>query len=117
MDGQRAQLEAVYRRYIQRCNERGFDDLGEFVDPDVEVNGKPHGLQAYAEGLASVIELVPDFHWDLRHLLIDGWWLSAHLTDTGTAATARPVRSRSSRCTGWPAAGSSRSGVTWTGAA
>ena len=25
----------------------------------------------------------------MRHLLIDGWWLSAHLTDTGTAATGQ----------------------------
>jgi predicted ester cyclase len=91
MDGERAELEAFYRRYIQRCNERGFDDLGEFVDRDVEVNGEPHGLQAYGEGLASVIEIVPDFHWDLRHLLIDGCWLSAHLTDTGTAAGNRPL--------------------------
>ena len=49
-------------------------------------------LQAYAEGLASVIQLVPDFHWDLSHLLIDGCWLSAHLTDTGTTAGHRPVR-------------------------
>ena|ERR1700760_1603131 len=91
MDGERAELEAFYRRYIRRCNERGFDDLGEFVDRDVVVNGEPHGLQAYGEGLASVIELVPDFHWELRHLLIDGCWLSAHLTDTGITADGRPV--------------------------
>jgi predicted ester cyclase len=34
---------------------------------------------------------VPDFPWELRHLLIDGHWLSAHLADTGTTAGGRPV--------------------------
>jgi predicted ester cyclase len=91
MASERAELEAFYRRYIQRCNEHRFGDLGEFVDQDVEVNGAPHGLRAYAEGLASVIEIVPDFHWDVQHLLIDGCWLSAHLTDTGTAPAGRRI--------------------------
>lgn len=25
-----------------------------------------------------------DYHWDLRHLLADGLWISAHLRDTDT---------------------------------
>lgn len=32
MEGERTELEAFYRRYIQCCNEHRFDDLGEFVD-------------------------------------------------------------------------------------
>ena len=41
----------------------------------------------------------PDFRWELRHLVIDGPWIAAHLTDTGThrgtfqgvEPTGRPV--------------------------
>ncbi|MFB9238771.1 ester cyclase [Plantactinospora siamensis] len=94
MDHDRVELKAFYRRYLQRCNEHRFDELAEFVAEDVEVNGRPHGLRAYGAGLGDVVEALPDFHWDLRHLLIDGSWLSAHLTDTATSPTGRSVTIR-----------------------
>ena len=73
-----------YERYIARCNEHRFAELGEFVAPDVRVNGAPMGFDGYAAGLESVVNAFPDYHWDLQHLLVDGDWLSAHLIDTGT---------------------------------
>lgn len=87
----RRRVEAFYRRYLQRCNEHRFHDLGEFVAQDVEVNGAAHGLWSYAEGLADVVRMYPNFHWDLQHLLIDGSWLSAHLVDTGARADGRSI--------------------------
>jgi hypothetical protein len=111
-----ADLEAFYRRYLKRCNERRLGELGQFVGEDVEVNGMVRGLRWYVDGIASVIEAFPDFHWDLRHLLVDGCWLGARLADTATTPAGRSA-SGSSRCTGWPAAGSSRSGVIWTATA
>jgi predicted ester cyclase len=91
-----------YRRYLQRCNQHRFEELGEFVDRDVRVNGAPMGLDGYAAGLRSVVEAFPDYHWELQHLLVDGDWLSAHLIDTGThagtfldvPATGRVVRAQ-----------------------
>jgi predicted ester cyclase len=59
MECERAELEALYRRYLQRCNEHRFDELGEFVDEDVEVNGAGQGLRGYAEGLGAVVEAWP----------------------------------------------------------
>jgi len=91
MAAERAELEAFYRRYLQRCNEHRFEELGEFVADGVEVNGSAHGLPRYIAGLRSVVDALPDFHWDLRHLLVDGSWLSAHLVDTGTIKAGRPV--------------------------
>jgi predicted ester cyclase len=43
------------------------------------------------EGLGAVVESVPDNHWELRHLLVDGCWLSAHLVDTGTTAAEQSI--------------------------
>jgi len=60
MEFDRAQLTAFYQRYIQRCNEHRFAELGEFVDQDVEVNGARVGLQAYAAGLTTVVQAFPD---------------------------------------------------------
>ncbi len=94
VERERAELEAFYRRYLQRCNTYRFDMLGEFVDENVEVNGAGRGLRGYAEGLRAVVEALPDFHWDLRQLLVDGCWLSARLHDTGTAPSGRHVSTR-----------------------
>jgi len=55
------------------------------------VNGERLGFRGYAEGLAAVVEAFPDYHWDLRHLLVDGCWLSAHWVDTGTTPAGRFV--------------------------
>lgn len=75
---------AFYRRYIERCNEHRFEELEEFVDDDVCVNDSTYGLEHYISGLRAVVEAFPDYHWDLRQLLVDGDKLAAHLTDTGT---------------------------------
>ena len=91
MGSERAELEAFYRRYLQCCNEHRFDELDEFVDEHVEVNDTVQGLHGYAGGLGAVVQAVPDYHWDLRHLLVDGCWLSAHLVDTGTTPAGRLV--------------------------
>jgi predicted ester cyclase len=87
----RGRLAACYGRYLQRCNNHRFHELGEFVADNVAVNGTSQGLESYAEGLAGVVAVFPDFHWELQHLLIDGDWLSAHLIDTGTRADGRSI--------------------------
>jgi predicted ester cyclase len=87
----RAALEALYTRYLQRCNEHRFSELGEFVADDVEVNDTPTGLRGYGDGLQSIIDIYPDFHWDLRRLLVDGSWLGARLIDTGSTRDGRSI--------------------------
>lgn len=75
-----------YHRYLQRCNDHQFGELGEFVSDDVQVNGTRQGRDRYAAGLRAVVDAFPDYRWDLRHLLVDGPWLSARLTGNGTHA-------------------------------
>jgi aspartyl-tRNA synthetase len=78
------ELAAFYRRYNACCNEHRFEDLREFVAHDVVINGVERGLDAYAEALGVVVRAFPDYHWDLRHLVVDAPWIAAHLADTGT---------------------------------
>jgi predicted ester cyclase len=77
-------LATFYRRYNACCNEHRFDDLREFVAPDVVINGVDRGLDAYADGLRAVVRAFPDYRWELRHLVVDAPWIAAHFTDTGT---------------------------------
>ena len=96
----RKDLLAFYRRYLKRCNEHRFDELGEFVAEDV--NGPSEGLSRYIAGLHGVVEAFPDYHWELRHLLVDDQWLAARLYGAGThtgpfrgiAATGRIIRTQ-----------------------
>jgi predicted ester cyclase len=83
-DDQDWDLRAFYERYLQRCNEHRFDELGEFVAADVRVNDRPQGLEQYAAGLRAVVSAFPDYRWNLRRLFVEGPWLSAYFTDTGT---------------------------------
>jgi predicted ester cyclase len=80
----RSELDSFYRRYNEQCNSHQFAGLGAFVAEDVEVNGEVQGLRAYVAGLEAVIRAFPDYRWNLRHLLVDSPWISAHFFDTGT---------------------------------
>jgi predicted ester cyclase len=100
MESEREDLLVFYSRYLKRCNEHRFDELGEFVADDV--NGPTKGLSRYIAGLRAVIEAFPDYQWELQHLLVDGQWLAARLYGTGThtgpfrgiAATGRVIRTQ-----------------------
>jgi predicted ester cyclase len=100
MELEREDLLVFYRRYLKRCNEHRFDELGEFVAEDV--NGPREGLIRYVAGLRAVVEAFPDYQWELQRLLIDGQWLAARLYGTGThtgsfrgiAATRRVIRTQ-----------------------
>ena len=80
----RSEAAAFYRHYMAACNAHAFDRLSTFVAEDVWVNDEPQGLTAYVAGLRAVVHAFPDYHWELRHLLIEGDSISAHFTDTGT---------------------------------
>ncbi|MCE3277612.1 MAG: hypothetical protein K0R13_3467 [Propionibacteriaceae bacterium] len=100
MESEREDLLVFYSRYLKRCNEHRFDELGEFVADDV--NGPTKGLSRYIAGLRAVIEAFPDYQWELQHLLVDGQGLAARLSGTGThtgpfrgiAATGRVIRTQ-----------------------
>ena len=73
-----------YRRYIERCNERRWDELGAYAAENVQVNGALQGLDSYTAGLRAVIEAFPDFHWEIQELVVEADVLAARLTNAGT---------------------------------
>ena len=83
------ELADRYRRYNALCNAHDFDRLDEFVAEDIRVNDEPTGLTAYAAGLGEIVAAFPDYHWRIRHLIVNAPLVVAHFTDTGTH-TGRP---------------------------
>lgn len=42
------------------------------------------GLDAYVAGIEAVVTGFSDYHWQVEHVLVDGEWIAAQLTGTGT---------------------------------
>jgi predicted ester cyclase len=93
-------LAQRYRRYIDLCNARRFDQLGDFVADDVVASETATGLDNYVRGLADVVAGFSDYHWRIDQVIVDDVWIAARLTGTGThtgrfrgiAATRRHLR-------------------------
>lgn len=84
MEPRRADLVARYEEYLACCNERRLDELGEFVSDRVSGSAPRDGLAAYVEGVAAVCTALPDYRWELQHLVVEGDTIAARLTGHGT---------------------------------
>lgn len=73
-----------YRAYLALCNAHAFDQIGAYVAENVVVNDSVRGLAAYISGLRAVVASFPDYHWDLRRLVVNRPLAAAQLVDTGT---------------------------------
>ncbi len=81
---ERADVVALYQRYLTRCNEHRVDELGEFVAEHVSGSGPVDGLAAYIDGVRAVCTAFPDYHWELQDLVVDGDTIAARLIGQGT---------------------------------
>ena len=93
-------LRDVYLRYLACCNDRRFSELSSFVHDPIQFCGKTTPLADYARTIASNIEAVPDFRWEIQDLVTDGSSVAVRLENSGTpqanwlgiAPTGQPVR-------------------------
>jgi predicted ester cyclase len=81
---ERADVVALYERYLTCCNEHRFDELGEFVSEQVTGSGPVDGLAGYIEGVKAVCTAFPDYHWDLQELVVEDGTIAARLIGQGT---------------------------------
>ncbi len=84
MGAERADVVAVYERYLARCNEHRFDQLGEFVSQQVSGSGPVDGLAAYIDGVKAVCTAFPDYHWEVQQLVVEEDTIAARLIGQGT---------------------------------
>jgi predicted ester cyclase len=102
MGVERADVVALYERYLTCCNEHRFDQLGEFVSEQVSGSGPVDGLAGYIDGVKAVCTAFPDYHWELQELVVEEDTIAARLIGQGThtgpfsgiAPTGRRVRTQ-----------------------
>ncbi len=58
----------LYRAYIACLNRRAWAELGQYVDDDVEHNGRPLKLSGYRAMLAQDFADIPDLRFDIQLL-------------------------------------------------
>ena len=79
-------LRSFYDRYIAALNARDFGVMDEFIHDEVTLNGRPATRADLLAIQRQEVGSVPDLHWVLTNLIIDGDRLGAQLVNTGTPA-------------------------------
>ena len=64
-------LAVIYRDYIACLNAQDWARLGQFVDDDVQHNGRRLGLSGYRAMLERDFAEIPDLRFDIRLLVCD----------------------------------------------
>lgn len=76
---------ALYQKYIDHCNAHDFQGMEQFyTTPTINVNNEPVTPSQVTDQFKPLVEAFPDWHWDIRHLTIDGDYLSLHFEISGT---------------------------------
>jgi steroid delta-isomerase-like uncharacterized protein len=79
-DGHRA----LYLSYLKCCNEHDFDGMAAFYTPTIKVNDVAMDPAAVTAQFAPLISAFPDWHWEMRHIVVDDDYIAVHFTVTGT---------------------------------
>ncbi|MGW5365264.1 ester cyclase [Actinopolymorpha pittospori] len=78
------ELRELYRRYVEMANTRDFDGMRELLHDEVILNGTPVASDAIITEFHKHTDAVPDIHWEIQELLVDGGHIAARALDTGT---------------------------------
>ncbi len=81
---QREKLRSLYLSYLECCNEHDVDRMASFYASTIKVNDVPMGPAGVAAQFAPLFSAFPDWHWEMRHLVVDGDYIALHFTVTGT---------------------------------
>ena len=77
-------LREFYRRYLEDLNAHEFDHMDGFINDRITLNSEPGTRDDVLAVQKADVDAVPDLHWELQELAIDGDRLAARLINTGT---------------------------------
>jgi steroid delta-isomerase-like uncharacterized protein len=81
---QRDEHRSLYLSYCEYCNEHDLDRMASFYTSTIKVNDVPMDPAAVAAQFAPLFSAFPDWHWEIRNLVVDGDYIAVHFTVTGT---------------------------------
>jgi steroid delta-isomerase-like uncharacterized protein len=81
---QRDEHRALYLTYLKYCNDHDVDGMATFYKSTMKVNEVPMDRAAVAAQFPPLFSAFPDWHWEVRNLVVDGDHIAGHFTVTGT---------------------------------
>ncbi|HXR44994.1 MAG TPA: ester cyclase [Pseudolysinimonas sp.] len=78
------EIREMYDRYANALNTRRLDALDDLIGEEVALNGRPAARATVVAAIRHNLDVVPDMHWELTDLLIDGDRLAVRAVNTGT---------------------------------
>jgi steroid delta-isomerase-like uncharacterized protein len=75
---------SLYLSYLKYCNDHDFDSMASFYTPTIKVNDAPMEPAAVTAQFAPLISAFPDWHWEMRHIVVDDNNIVVHFKVTGT---------------------------------
>jgi predicted ester cyclase len=75
---------SLYLSYLQYCNDHDFESMASFYAPTIKVNDAPMEPAAVTAQFLPLISAFPDWHWDMRHIVVDDENIAVHFRVTGT---------------------------------
>ena len=81
---QREDYRSLYLSYLEHCNRHDFDGMASFYTPTIKIDGVAMDPAEVTAQFAPLISAFPDWHWEIRHILIDGDNVAVHFAVTGT---------------------------------
>ncbi len=75
----KTELADVYRGYIACLNRQNWQNLGQFVDDEVDRNGQPLGLAGYRAMLENDYTTIPDLSFNIQLLVADPPYIASRL--------------------------------------
>jgi predicted ester cyclase len=79
MEGTVTSLADLYRAYIDCLNRQDWDELRQYVDDEVEHNGRPLRLSGYRDMLVQDFQDIPDLRFNIQLLLSSPPFVAARL--------------------------------------
>ena len=81
---QRDEHRSLYLSYLECCNEHEIDRMASFYTSTIRINEAPMDPAAVAAQFAPLFSAFPDWHWEIRNLVVDGDYIAGHFAVTGT---------------------------------
>ena len=81
---QREERRSLYLSYLEYCNKHNVDGMASFYESTMKVNDVPMDRAAVAAQFPPLFSAFPDWHWEIRNLVVDGDYIAGHFTVTGT---------------------------------
>ena len=84
MVAQHDEYRSLYLSYLEYCNEHNLDRMASFYTSTIKVDDVPMDPAAVKAQFAPLFSAFPDWHWDMRHIVVDDDNIVVHFTVTGT---------------------------------